>query len=75
MLIKQQRERGMNDTLRNDYMEKVGQGANMDKYIGPWALGVDILPRWNGKNPLEETIDFYVLRSNCSELSVSVIVN
>jgi hypothetical protein len=74
MRIKQQKERGMNDTLRNDYMSKVGQGANLDKYVGPWTLGVDILPRWNHTNPLEEEINFYVLRSNCSELAVSVIL-
>jgi hypothetical protein len=75
MRIKQQRERGMNDTLRNEYMSKVGQGANMDKYIGPWTLGVDILPRWHDSNPLKEEIHFYVLRSNCSELAVSVTIN
>jgi hypothetical protein len=55
-----------NYELLKTFRARIGNGATLPKYMGPWALGADILPTDH------EPINFFVIRSNCSELNISV---
>ena len=56
------------EKLRNAFFAKVGAGAQLRKYAGIWSLGMDILPSIEG----EMALNFYTIRSNCSEMNVTV---
>jgi hypothetical protein len=56
--------------VSNVYSGNVTKGALIKPYMGPWALGVDILPMETDHSGI---IHFYVLKSQCSELQAAVI--
>jgi hypothetical protein len=53
--------------LLKTFWKNAGNGSSLKNHMGPWALGVDILPSTN-----DEPINFFVIRSNCSEVNASV---
>src|SRR4051794_22760024 len=58
----------LDQQLLQTFMANIGQGSVVQKLVGPWALGVDILP----STVHEKHIDFFVIRSICSEVNASV---
>jgi hypothetical protein len=65
-VIKQQQ----NYELFKTFWTNAGNGSSLHNHMGPWALSVDILPLNN-----DEPINFFVIRSNCSEVQASVGFN
>jgi hypothetical protein len=57
----------LNDQLLKTFKTNAGSGNSLHNHMGPWALGVDILPSTD-----DEPINFFVIRSNCSEMQASV---